>query len=109
MMRQMLRTASCELKPDDGCLEVPRGIYWFGHAETVIMLVTKLGLFNESVRTHLGGGHHMRAADFQSRLRRLASRPPVSNLFRTAHIAPFAGNIVFLLHHRPRHSKLINW
>nr|VZI48069.1 unnamed protein product [Spirometra erinaceieuropaei] len=61
-----------------------------------------LGLFNESVKTDLGGGDHLRSSGLQSRLDRLMSRPPVANLFRTAHIIPFAGNIAFLLFHRPR-------
>ncbi|KAL5109879.1 Multiple inositol polyphosphate phosphatase 1 [Taenia crassiceps] len=77
-------------------------VFWFGHAETLLPLVTKLNLFNESVPSEFGGGEHLTAAGFQSRLRRLQLEDlPVPNLFRSSHIIPFAGNIVFYLFYCP--------
>ncbi|KAL7054048.1 hypothetical protein AAHC03_026607 [Spirometra sp. Aus1] len=104
IMEQMLHSAKFDMRLDacQECAKPPLGVFWFGHAETLLPLVIKLGLFNESVKTHLGGGDHLRSSGLQSRLDRLMSRPPVANLFRTAHISPFAGNIAFLLFHRPR-------
>ncbi|VDD83159.1 unnamed protein product [Mesocestoides corti] len=79
-----------------------RSVFWFGHAETLLPLVIKLGLFNESVATESGGGEHLMASGFESRLRRLRLEDlPVHNLFRSSHIIPFAGNIAFLLFHCP--------
>ncbi|KAL7053540.1 hypothetical protein AAHC03_027031 [Spirometra sp. Aus1] len=104
IMEQMLHSAKFDMRLDacQECAKPPLGVFWFGHAETLLPLVIKLGLFNESVKTPLGGGDHLRSSGLQSRLDRLTSRPPVVNLFRTAHIIPFAGNIAFLLFHRPR-------
>ncbi|CDS43068.1 multiple inositol polyphosphate phosphatase [Echinococcus multilocularis] len=79
-----------------------RSVFWFGHAETLLPLVTKLNLFNESVSSEFGGGEHLTAAGFQSRLRRLQLEElPVPNLFRSSHIIPFAGNIAFFLFYCP--------
>ncbi|VDM35532.1 unnamed protein product, partial [Hydatigera taeniaeformis] len=80
----------------------PRSVFWFGHAETLLPLVTKLNLFNESVSSEFGGGEHLTAAGFQSRLKRLQLEDlPVTNLFRSSHIIPFAGNLVFYLFYCP--------
>lgn len=88
----------------------PSSVLWFGHAETLLPLVIKLGLFNESTAVvtsatngRLVGGHHLDTTGLPSRLLRL--RPsdslPVRNLFRASHIIPFAANIVFKLLHCP--------
>ncbi|KAM7537334.1 hypothetical protein Aperf_G00000064937 [Anoplocephala perfoliata] len=80
----------------------PRSIFWFGHAETILPLVAKLGMFNESVATEYGGGSHLTADGFPSRLRRLSlDTLPVPNLFRSSHIIPFAANIAFYLFYDP--------
>ncbi len=80
----------------------PRSVLWFAHAETVLPLVIKLGLFNESAPSPLGGGEFLKATGFPSRMRRLEVKdPPVRNLFRASHIIPFSGNIAFLLFYCP--------
>lgn len=80
----------------------PHTVFWFGHAETILPLVAKLGMFNESVATEHGGGFHLTADGFPSRLRRLSLNTyPVPNLFRSSHIIPFAANIAFYLFYDP--------
>ncbi|CAL8077907.1 unnamed protein product [Calicophoron daubneyi] len=76
-----------------------RGSFWFGHAETIIPVVAALGLFNDSVNPNSSGKLH--AEDFSERLKRLKLNPSSPTMFRAGHIAPFAGNLAFVLHYCP--------
>nr|CDS30106.1 multiple inositol polyphosphate phosphatase [Hymenolepis microstoma] len=80
----------------------PKCVFWFGHAETLLPMVAKLGMFNESVASEHGGGSHLSADGFPSRLQRLTlDDPPVPNLFRSSHIIPFGANLDFFLFYNP--------
>ncbi|VDO11609.1 unnamed protein product [Rodentolepis nana] len=87
----------------------PKSVFWFGHAETLLPMVAKLGMFNESVASEHGGGSHLSADGFPSRLQRLSlDDPPVPNLFRSSHIIPFGANLGFFLFHSPIKDVRLN-
>ncbi|VUZ41036.1 unnamed protein product [Hymenolepis diminuta] len=86
----------------DKLIAPPKSVFWFGHAETLLPMVAKLGMFNESVASEHGGGSHLSADGFPSRLQRLTLDDlPVSNLFRSSHIIPFGANLGFFLFYDP--------
>lgn len=76
-----------------------RATFWFGHAETLLPVVTALGIFNESVRHDKT--FKLRADNFSERLKQLSMHPHPPTMFRPGQIAPFAGNVAFLLYHCP--------
>lgn len=57
-----------------------KGIFYFGHAETVVPLITLLGLFTE--------GDALRAGNFEAQRNRT---------FKTSKISPFSTNVAFVL------------
>jgi len=60
-----------------------KGVFYFGHAETVVPVLAALGLFND--------GFPLRAADF-------GSTAATNRTFLTSRISPFASNVAFVLH-----------
>ncbi|CAH8541300.1 unnamed protein product [Schistosoma turkestanicum] len=77
-----------------------RGSFWFGHAETILPVVAALGIFNDSVgHSKL---HKLTADNFDERLKMIHNPDvPSPTMFRTSYIAPFAGNVAFLLFYCP--------
>lgn len=57
-----------------------KGVFYFGHAETVVPLITLLGLFTE--------GDALRAGNFKEQRNRT---------FKTSNISPFSTNVAFVL------------
>lgn len=77
-----------------------RGSFWFGHAETILPIVAALGIFNNSVGHSTL--HKLTADNFDERLKMIYDTDvPSPTMFRTSYIAPFAGNVAFLLYYCP--------
>ncbi|CAH8581819.1 unnamed protein product [Schistosoma mattheei] len=77
-----------------------RGSFWFGHAETILPIVAALGIFNNSIGHSTL--HKLTADSFDERLRMIYDTDvPSPTMFRTSYIAPFAGNVAFLLYYCP--------
>ncbi|CAH8586359.1 unnamed protein product [Dicrocoelium dendriticum] len=84
---------------DQQDVNLHRGTFWFGHAETVMPVVSALGLFNDSIgATTLQKLH---ADGFEIWRKKLHSKPQPPTMFRSGHIAPFAGNVALYLYHCP--------
>lgn len=74
-----------------------RGVFWFGHAETLLPLVSLLGLFNQT--------SPVTSKTFSSRLVDMYDASKRFQTFRTANIVPFAGNLALELYHCPSLAK----
>jgi multiple inositol-polyphosphate phosphatase / 2,3-bisphosphoglycerate 3-phosphatase len=65
------------------CFRYKTGVFYFGHAETVVPVLAALGLFND--------GFPLRAADFGNDF-------TTNRKFRVSHFSPFSANIALILH-----------
>ena len=73
-----------------------KAVFWFGHAETLLPIISLLGLFNQSVP--------MTSKTFSERLKLLKDHNQRFSTFRAANIVPFAGNVGLDLYHCPKLS-----
>ncbi|THD20202.1 Multiple inositol polyphosphate phosphatase 1 [Fasciola hepatica] len=84
---------------DRSARRVPQATFWFGHAETLLPVVAALGLFNDSVGA--SELQHLTADGFDHWQAKRRMNPSPPTMFRSGHIAPFAGNLALQLYHCP--------